>query len=69
MNDLISALFKSLGTQVSDSAMFDELVQMLAQKRYRQVLLTFNKLKEDGKWVLNEIDEKNLEAFWWEYSN
>ena len=69
MNDLIGALVKSIRAQVPDFAMIEEITEKLAQKKYRQVFFIFNNLKEDGKWVLNDVDEKNLEAFWWEYAN
>ena len=69
MNDLIGMLVKSIRAQVSDFRIIEEINEKLAQKKYRQVFLIFNNLKEDGKWVLNDVDEKNLEAFWWEYAN
>lgn len=69
MNDLINALTESIKAQVPDSSIIEEITEKLAQKKYRQVFLIFNNLKESGKWVLDETDEKNLETFWWEYAN
>jgi hypothetical protein len=69
MNDLIGMLVKSIRAQVSDFGIIEEITEKLAQKKYRQVFVILYNLKEDGKWVLNDVDEKNLEAFWWEYAN
>jgi len=69
MNDLIGMLVKSIRAQVSDFGIIEEITEKLAQKKYRQVFAILYNLKEDGKWVLNDVDEKNLEAFWWEYAN
>jgi len=68
MNDLIGVLIKSIGAQVADFRIVEEITEKLGQKKYRQVFLIFNNVKEDGKWVLNDVEEKNLEAFWWEYA-
>ena len=69
MNDLIGMLVKSIRAQVSDFGIIEEITEKLTQKKYRQVFVILNNLKEDGKWVLNDVDEKNLEAFWWEHAN
>jgi len=67
LNDPISALMESIKAQ--DSQIIEDISEKLKQKKYRQVFLLFTELKESGKWKLNEIDEKNLEKFWWEYAN
>ena len=69
MNDLIGMLVKSIRAQVSDFGIIEEITEKLAQKKYRQVFVILNNLKEDGKWVPSDVDEKNLEAFWWEHAN
>jgi len=67
LNDPIPALMESVKAQ--DSQIIEEISEKLRQKKYRQVFLIFNQLKESGKWILTETDEKNLEKFWWEYAN
>ena len=69
MKDLIDALLASVRAQVHDDSVLQEIYDKLAKKKYRQVFLILNNLKESGKWVLSETDEKNLEEFWWEYAN
>ncbi|MBI4761328.1 MAG: hypothetical protein ACOYYF_03535 [Chloroflexota bacterium] len=69
MNNIIPLLVESVKSQVQDSQIIKELTEKLEQKKYRQAFLIFNNLKESGKWVLNESDEKHLEEFWWEYAN
>jgi hypothetical protein len=69
MTHIIHALVESVKSQVRDSQIIEELTEKLEQKKYRQAFLIFHKLKESGRWVLDESDEKHLEAFWWEYAN
>lgn len=69
MNNIIPLLVESVKSQVQDFQIIKELTEKLEQKKYRQAFLIFNNLKESGKWVLNESDEKHLEEFWWEYAN
>ena len=69
MNNIINALIESVRSQRQDPQIIEEITEKLEQKKYRQAFLIFNNLKESGKWVLSESDEKNLEEFWWEYAN
>ncbi|HEX9333370.1 MAG TPA: hypothetical protein VF896_15870 [Anaerolineales bacterium] len=69
MKDLINALMESIKAQVQDPRTIEDISEKLMQKEYRRVFLIFNNFKECGKWILTESDEKNLEAFWWEYAN
>lgn len=69
MKDLINTLLESVKTQVKESLILEEISDKLEHKKYRQAFLIMNNLRESGKWVLSEDDEKNLEEFWWEYAN
>jgi len=69
MTNVIKELINSVKRQVQDGDTIDELTNIIKQKKYRQAFLIFTDLKETGRWKLNDIDEKLLEEFWWEYAN
>jgi hypothetical protein len=69
MTNPIDDLLISLERQNEAPRIIKEIKEKYLQKKYRQVFLILKNLKESGKWVLDENDEKKLEEFWWNYAN
>ena len=46
-----------------------EIEAAMANNKYRVAFLLITQLKENTLWRPTEIDEHNLEEFWWEFAN
>ncbi len=63
-------LLESLRRQ-SDSFLesMQEIENAMSNSKFRVAFLLIGNLKENGLWKPTEIDEHNLEEFWWDFAN
>ena len=63
-------LLESLrGQSASYSEDMQEIEVAMSNNKHRVAFLLITKLKENGSWSPTEVDEHNLEEFWWDFAN